>query len=59
MLLGWHGQRKGSQAFVDASAAIEKTAAAAVGAHDATRDVGGTLGTRETGQAFAARLLAS
>ena len=59
MLLGWHGQRKGLQAFVDASAAIEKTAAAAVGAHDATRDVGGTLGTRETGQAFAARLLAS
>lgn len=57
MLLGWYGQRKGQQAFLDASAAIEKTALAAVAAHEATRDVGGRLGTRATGEAFAARLL--
>ena len=59
MLLGWHGQRKGLQAFIDASSAIEKAAAAAVGAHEVTRDVGGTLSTSETGAAFAARLLAA
>ena len=57
MLLGWHGQRKGLQAFIDASSAIEKAAAAAVGAHEVTRDVGGTLSTSETGAAFAARML--
>ncbi len=59
MLLGWHGQRKGLKAFEAASASIEQAAAAAVSAREATRDVGGKLGTRETGQAFAARLLAS
>ena len=59
MLLGWHGHRKGLQAFIDASSAIEKAAAAAVGAHEVTRDVGGTLSTSETGAAFAARLLAA
>ncbi len=59
MLLGWYGQRKGLQSFLDANAAIEKTAAAAVAAHEATRDVGGTLGTRETGAAFVARLLSA
>lgn len=59
MLLGWYGQRKGIQSFLDASAAIEKTAFSAVAANEATRDVGGKLGTRETGAAFAARLLAA
>ena len=59
MLLGWHGQRKGLQAFIDASSAIEKAAAAAVGAHEVTRDVGGTLSTSETGAAFAARMLSA
>ena len=59
MLLSWYGQRKGLKPFEAASAAIEQVAAAAVSAREATRDVGGKLGTRETGQAFAARLLAS
>ena len=59
MLLGWHGQRKGLQAFIEASSAIEKSAAAAVGAHEVTRDVGGTLSTSETGAAFSARLLSA
>ena len=59
MLLGWHGQRKGLPAFVEASSAIEKAAAAAVGAHEATCDVGGKLSTSETGTAFAGRLLAA
>lgn len=59
MLLGWYGQRKGIQSFLDASAAIEKTAFSAVAANEATCDVGGQLGTRETGAAFVARLLAA
>jgi 3-isopropylmalate dehydrogenase len=59
MLLSWYGQRKGLQAFIDASAAIERTAEQAVAASETTRDAGGTLGTRETGAAFAARLLAA
>lgn len=59
MLLSWYGQRKGVQSFLDASAAIEKTAFAAVAAKEATRDAGGMLGTQETGAAFAARLLGS
>ena len=56
-LLGWHGQRRGLPAFVDAAHAIERTAAAAIEAGEATRDVGGRLGTAETGRAFARRLL--
>jgi 3-isopropylmalate dehydrogenase len=56
MLLGWHGQRKGLRNFMDASAGIERSAAAAVAAHEVTRDVGGSLGTRETGAAFARRI---
>ena len=57
MLLGWYGLRKGLPTFPEASVAIENTAAAAVAAHEVTRDVGGTMGTRETGIAFASRLL--
>lgn len=59
MLLSWFGQRKGLQAFIDASAAIERTAEQAFVAGETTRDAGGKLGTRETGAAFAARLLAA
>jgi 3-isopropylmalate dehydrogenase len=55
-LLGWHGQRRGLPAFVAAAQAIEQTAAGAIAAGEATRDVGGSLGTAATGQAFAHRL---
>ncbi len=58
MLLAWHGQRKGLPAFIEANAAIEQAVAAAVAARQVTRDCGGSLGTRETGKALAARLLA-
>lgn len=57
-LLRWHGQRSSKPAFVLASSAIEATTAAAIAAHETTRDLGGALGTRETGAAFVARLLA-
>jgi 3-isopropylmalate dehydrogenase len=59
MLLGWHGQRKSLRDFTDASAAIERAAADAVAAHETTRDVGGSLGTREAGAAFARRIAGS
>jgi 3-isopropylmalate dehydrogenase len=56
MLLNWYGQRKGKQAFVDAGAAIEKALADAVAARECTKDVGGSLGTRESGAALVKRL---
>lgn len=57
MLLSWFGQKKGDQKFIDAHAAIEDGVAAAIAAGEATRDVGGKLGTRETGAALITRLL--
>lgn len=57
MLLAWYGQRKGLSAFLEASKALNDAVAQAIAAGEATRDVGGRLGTKETGQALAARLL--
>lgn len=56
-LLGWHGQRCGLPAFLTAAHAIDKEVAAAIAAGEATRDVGGRLGTAATGRAFAQRLV--
>jgi 3-isopropylmalate dehydrogenase len=58
-LLGWHGQRKGLPAFMAASRAIDAAVLAAIASGEATRDVGGKLGTAATGQAFVRRLLAA
>jgi 3-isopropylmalate dehydrogenase len=55
-LLAWHGRRSGEQAFAKAAAGIAAAVAAAIAAHENTRDIGGSLGTRETGEALAARL---
>lgn len=55
-LLGWHGQRRNLPEFVAAAQAIEQAAAAATAAGEATRDVGGRLGTGATGRAFAQRM---
>jgi 3-isopropylmalate dehydrogenase len=55
-LLGWHGQRRGLDAFIAAAQAIEQAVAEAIQAGEATRDVGGVLGTAATGRAFAQRL---
>lgn len=52
MLLNWHGQRTGNSAFREASQAIEQACARAIEAGTATRDVGGRLGTQETGDAL-------
>ncbi len=58
LLLDWHGRRNKLERFNTAARAIENVTAAAVAAGDATADVGGKLGTRATGEAFARRILA-
>lgn len=58
LLLDWHGRRRNLPQFNTAAQAIEAVTAAAVAAREATADVGGTLGTRATGEAFARRILA-
>jgi len=59
LLLAWHGRRKQLKEFEAAAAAIETAVEQAVTAHEATGDVGGKLGTRETGAALAERLRAA
>jgi 3-isopropylmalate dehydrogenase len=59
MLLSWCGQRQNKPAFILASQAIENAAVAAIAAGQTTRDVGGNLGTKDTGFAFASRILQS
>ena len=56
LLLDWRGRHGAGPAFEAAAAAIDQAVEAAIGAGEATRDVGGRLGTRETGEALAARL---
>lgn len=58
LLLGWYGRRADDQAFVAAGAAIEATVADAIAGGEATRDVGGRLGTSATAQGLATRILA-
>ncbi len=57
-LLEWHGNRTGKAQFRRAAKAIEAGIEAAVAAGETTRDIGGRLGTAETGEALAARLRA-
>jgi 3-isopropylmalate dehydrogenase len=56
LLLAWHGRRKKLKDFETAAAAIESAVEAAVAAQETTADIGGRLGTRETGAALARRL---
>ncbi|AMD46238.1 hypothetical protein L500_0990 [Bordetella holmesii CDC-H643-BH] len=56
MLLNWHGQKTGKPEFSQAAAAIEQTIANTISAGQCTRDVGGSLGTREAGAAFVSAL---
>lgn len=58
MLLAWYGRRNKANSFEVAAAAIEKAVEAAIAAQQSTADIGGRLGTRETGDAIAARLRA-
>ena len=56
MLLSWFGQRKGRPEFKQAAQVLEDAVAAAIAAGESTKDVGGKLGTKETGQALMKRL---
>jgi 3-isopropylmalate dehydrogenase len=56
LLFAWHGRRKAAPAFVEAAQAIEHGIEAAIEAREVTRDIGGALGTRQTGEALAARI---
>ncbi len=56
MLLTWHGQRRALPAYLAAAKAIEQAMEATIAAGECTRDVGGSLGTRETGVALLKRL---
>ena len=58
MLLAWYGRRNKANSFKVAAAAIEKAVEAAIVAKQSTADIGGRLGTRETGEAVASRLRA-
>ena len=57
MLLRWHAQRSGQGAFAHAATSIENAIAHCVAHGQSTRDVGGKLGTRATGDAVIARLM--
>jgi 3-isopropylmalate dehydrogenase len=59
MLLTWYGQREGRPEFVQASQALEQAVTQAIAAKESTRDMGGNLGTKETGQALLKRLATS
>jgi 3-isopropylmalate dehydrogenase len=56
MLLNWFGQRNGRPAFTQAAQVLETAVVGAVAAGESTKDVGGKLGTKETGQALMVRL---
>jgi len=58
LLLSWHGRRAGKQSYVAAGAAIEAAVGTVIASGQATRDVGGRLGTRATAEALAASLRA-
>lgn len=55
-LLGWHGQRTANPSFAEAARAVDAAIADAIRSGEATRDIGGRLGTRATGEALAARI---
>src|SRR5690606_5243767 len=56
MLLAWHARKAGQASFQTAADAIFDGVGAAIEAREATRDVGGKLGTRETGRLLAQRI---
>jgi 3-isopropylmalate dehydrogenase len=56
LLLSWMARKRMAPAFAAASAAIEKGIEMAIVAGEITRDIGGTFGTRETGESLAVRI---
>jgi 3-isopropylmalate dehydrogenase len=58
LLLDWYGRRRNAGAFMAAAAAIEGAVERCIEAKETTADIGGRLGTKETGHAVARRLTA-
>jgi len=56
MLLNWLGQKHQLPNYIKASKLIDLCMEQAIAAKETTIDIGGTLGTKETGQRFVARL---
>jgi 3-isopropylmalate dehydrogenase len=56
LLFAWLGRKRSTPAFVEAASAIERGIEEAISAGEITRDIGGRLGTKETGEALAARI---
>ena len=56
MLLNWLGQKNQLPNHIKASKLIDLCMEQAIAAKETTIDIGGTLGTKETGQRFVARL---
>ena len=57
MLLNWLGQKHQLPNYIKASKLIDLCMEQAIAAKETTIDIGGTLGTKETGQRFVGRLL--
>ena len=55
-LLAWLGRRRQEKKFEVAADAIDRAVEGAIAASEVTRDLGGKLGTRETGAKLAARI---
>ncbi len=55
-LLSWHGRRRNEAGCVAAAAGIERAVENAIAEGEITRDIGGRLGTKETGDALAERI---
>ncbi len=51
-LLAWYGQKNNKEAFLKASAAIDRAVEEAIKTGRSTKDIGGHLGTQEVGQAL-------
>jgi 3-isopropylmalate dehydrogenase len=56
LLLGWLADRAGGNTLRETAAAIDEAVAASVDAGETTVDLGGSLGTRECGDAIARRI---
>jgi len=59
MLLNWFGARKQLANYVQASQALEKAIEEAIDARETTKDIGGSLGTKATGQAIVNKILSA
>ena len=58
LLLDWYAQRSENQKYATAANAIREAADSAILTKEVTKDIGGNLGTKESGEALAKKILA-